>query len=383
MSRAREIGVSAVLAACLTASPAAADAVVVVRSGSVDDALARRVEQQIRTHRSVVPLRPLPPVTESPEKIANEERAEAIARALERARRQEEVAAWYDCAKEAGDRLGDATEILATAGNLALLRDLHLQIGACTSLSDSAEDAQPHFRTATLLDERPPPAGMHREEAELALERARAEVLARRRGPIHLDTDPPGAEVWIDGVKVSGTTPLDVPVRLGNHFVTLRRFRFEPTTTQALLQPKSTLRFVLSPAQRDTLRRQLAEVGAGTRKAPGEELAWARARFSGADALVVLSAAHGPTRTPALKVEVIEPESGATQRSQLVPQGIDDEDLRQRVCKVLGESCPEEAGGIPWYVWPIAGVAVTGGAVALGLYLDNQRGTVFCAADGC
>lgn len=368
----------------IASAPARAEpTVVVVRASGADEALAKRIHKEVRSHRAVLPMRPLPPPTQSPEELAHADRVQAIARALERARRHEEVAAWDACTKEAGDRLGDATEVLATSGDLALLRDLHLQIGACSSLSMSPDDAQPHFRMATLLDERPPPKGQHREEAEQALRRARQEVLARKRGPVRIDSDPPGARVWIDGVAIDGVTPLDTPVRLGTHFVTLRRFRREPQTTQALLQPGSELKLVLTPAQRDTLRRQLAEVRAGDRDPPADELALARAAFSGAEELILLRPSTGPRRDVAIRIQVREPRSGATVRQQVVTAADDDEALAKAVCTALAASCPEADGGIPWYVWPIAGVALTGGAVALGFFLDSQRGTAFCPAGGC
>ena len=357
--------------------------VVVVPEAGVDGTLAKRIIKEVRKHRAVLPLEPLPPETQSPEEVANADRVTAISRALERARRHEEVAAWDACTKEAGDRLGDATEVLATSGQLALLRDLHLQIGACLSLSATPEDAQPHFRKATLLDETAPPIGEHREEAEVALERARKEVLARQRGKVRIETVPPGADVWIDGVRVKGRTPLEAQVRLGTHFVTLRRFRYEPETTQTLMQPGSAIRFVLTTAARDTLRRQLAEVRSGRKQAPDGELALARAAFSGAEELILLSPANGPRRTASATIRVVEPVSGTPVRSQLVDGEADDETLAKTICTAVAAACPEGQGGIPWYVWPIAGAALTGGAVALGFYLDSQRTTAFCPAGGC
>lgn len=375
------------IVAMVVAAPCSASAdpgrVVVVTEEGVDPGLAKRISKEIRKHRAVLPLQPLPPRTQSPQEVANADRVTAVSRALERARRHEEVAAWDACTKEAGDRLGDATEVLATSGELALLRDLHLQIGACLSLSATPDDAQPHFRKATLLDERAPAKGQHRQEAEVALERARAEVLARQRGLVRIESDPPGAEVWIDGVRATGQTPLEASVRLGTHFVTLRRFRYEPETTQALMQPGSALRIVLATAQRDTLRRQLAEVRSGTRRAPVGELALARAALSGAEELILLQPATGPRRTASARIQVVEPESGTRVRRELVDAAADDETLHATVCTALAAVCPEDEGGIPWYVWPIVGAALTGGSVALGYYLDSRRTTAFCPAGGC
>ena len=177
---------------------AAGPSVVVMTDGDVDAGMVKRINSIIRSKRALLPLRPLPPEVRSPAELANEERIKAIALALERARKHEEVAAWDGCSKEAGDQLGVATELLATSGKLELLRDLHIQIGVCMSLGEQAANAQPHFVLATLLDESPPQQGIHREEAERAHERARAEVLGRTQGPVRIETDPPGAEVWID-----------------------------------------------------------------------------------------------------------------------------------------------------------------------------------------
>jgi hypothetical protein len=38
---------------------------------------------------------------------------------------------------------------------------------------------------------------------------------------------------------------------------------------------------------------------------------------------------------------------------------------------------------VPWYVWPIAGVAVVGAAIAIGFAADAARPTVFCPSGGC
>ena len=248
--------------------------VLVLPEPGLDAPLAERVEQVVASRRPLRPLRPTPPYARSPREVGVEQRVAAIADALSRARKHEEWARWDECAKEGGDKLGVATELLASTDKLELLRDLHLQIGACLSLGPEPANAQPYFRIATLLDEAAPPRGAHRAEAEQALEMARAEVLARRRGPVRIETEPPGAEVWIDGRRTPGVTPLTVTVRLGEHFVTLRRFRFESQTNYALLQPRTSMRFVLQPAGRETLARQLADAKAGKRKPPLASWGW-------------------------------------------------------------------------------------------------------------
>lgn len=379
----RLVFVLAVLAASTVAGPARADGspLVVIRRGPVDGGLAARVEAVVSGRRSVLPLKGLPSQSRSPEELANEQRVKAIALALERARRHEEVAAWSDCVKEAGDELGPATELLATSGKLDLLRDLHVQIGACMSLAGQRADALPHFRTASLLDEAAPQRGLHREEAELAHEDARREILGRARGPVRIETDPPGAEVWIDGRRTNGVTPLDVNVRLGTHFVTLRRFRHEPQTTQVLLQPKSRIRFALGAARRDTLREQLGDVHDGSLRVSPAELELATALWAGAPQLILLTKPPGPSL--AIRVSLVDATSGRSVRTQTIATAASDETVQRGVCGVLGETCPSDGGVNPHLIWPFAVVAAVGAAIAIGFIVDAQRDTVFCPVGGC
>jgi hypothetical protein len=384
MASGRDAALAALLGVTLAGGPAsAAEAeVVTMRAGRVDTALAVRIEAIVATRRTVLPLRAMPSGGASPEVVADEERQKAIAGALERARRHEEVAAFAECAREAGDELGTATEVLASSGKLDLLRDLHLQIGACMSLAGQPADAEPHFLTAALLDEAPAQTGVHREEAEAAYERARAQILARARGPVRIDSDPRGAEVWIDGKKVPGVTPLTLDVRLGTHFVTLRRFRHDAETNQALLQPGSKLRFVLAGAHRDTLREQLGAVAEGELKVPASELRLAQALWSGADELFLLARPRGPAA--AIRVSLLDAETGRRIRSDTLPASADDDTLRRRVCAVLGEQCDPPAEGVsPHLIWPFAVAAAIGAAIVIGFVVDGQRETVFCPSGGC
>src|SRR5205814_81479 len=127
----------------------------------------------------------------------------------------------------------------------------------------------------------------HREEAERAMEQALGEVRARSRGNVRIETEPPGAEVWIDGKRIAGPTPVDVDVRLGDHFVTLRRFRFEPHTDRRLLQPTGRAKITLLPASRATLQDQLAAMArAGATRPPETEVRLARAVWSRAEQIV-------------------------------------------------------------------------------------------------
>src|SRR5262249_58873957 len=90
------------------------------------------------------------------------ERAASIRLALGRARRAESEAAWDACVREAADALPAAIEVLGKVSDLLLLRDLHVQIGACLTLAGSAPSARPHFVSAALLDEAEPKIRLHR-----------------------------------------------------------------------------------------------------------------------------------------------------------------------------------------------------------------------------
>ncbi len=383
----RKRRVTAVLALALfgAASPRAAlgagpPVVVEVAPGS-DPGTARRVREVVASRRAIREDLALPPAASvSTERAAALERAASIRLALGRAQKAESEAGWDECVREAAGAMSDAIEVLARVDDLALLRDLHAQIGVCMTLNKSEANALPHFIAAALLDEAPVPAGLHREEAEKAQERARAEVLGRTRGKVRIETVPPGAEVWIDGRKAAGTTPLEVEVRLGEHFVTARRFRHDPHTGLGLLQPSGVVRIALDPAQRGTLREQLAAVAAGVGARPSaEEMRLGRAVWSRAEQAVVIAAASAG-RT---QVKVIDALSGQAQRAGFVTRGDDDAALRKAVCEALGETCEIKARGVPWYVWPISGAALLSGVITAAVIVNNNRDYTLCPSGGC
>jgi hypothetical protein len=356
-----------------------------IDASAATPARQRLIRQTAEHYRVVVDAVPLPsPGLASPEQVAIEQRAEAVRLALARARKNESEALWDDCIREAAGVMSDAIEVIDRTGEVSLVRDLHLQTGVCMSLANQGQGARLHFLAAALLDETAPPTGLHREEAEAVQAESREEVLSRPHGKVRIVSDPPGATVLIDGRPVPGVTPVDADVRLGDHFVTLRRFRFEANTEQRFLQPSGIIRVELDPARRTTLAEQLSEIQLGRAPAPSrEELELAEASWSRAEQVLMLlpPGGSGPNAN-VYRLSLVEIGSGRPVRTVLVPASADEAAVRRSVCDALGESC-DVSRGIPWYVWPLAGAVVIGGVVTTAVILENNRDTRFCPPVGC
>jgi hypothetical protein len=350
--------------------------VMIVGEDEVSASAIARIEEEVKKHRPVRERLALPASGYGAlEREAREHRHKAIGLALERARRNESEAAFAPCVREAAAVMGEATEVLAETGDLSLLRELHLQMGACMVLDNDAASARPHFLAALTLEEAMPPAGRHRQEVELALGESRAEVTARKRGKVLIATEPAGAELWIDGRKQRGTTPLRVDVRLGDHYITVRRFRFEPHTARAVLQPTGRLLLGLEPASRATLREQLL----GKRKRRDrDEMRLAVARWSRAEELLTVSSARS-----GLRLELSDAALGDPIRTSTFGDVDDDEALAAAVCRVLAERCEPPSTGAPWYIWPIVGAAVVAVGITVGVVMEMERDVTFCPPSGC
>jgi hypothetical protein len=346
----------------------------------VDAAVARRVRDVIGSRRAIREDLALPPAGGiSADQAVMAERAASIRLALERAHRAETEASWDACVHEAADALPAAIEVLSKVNDLALLRELHVQIGACLTLAGSPASARPHFISAALLDESEPKIGLHREEAERLQTEALADVRSRVRGPVRIETTPPGAEVWIDGRKIPGVTPLSAEVRVGDHYVTTRRFRFEPRTERTVLQPPGVARSVLDPASRGTLRDQLAAIGAGAVPSPPpEELTLARAVWSRAEQVVDVAAL--PAAPGSYRVRVLDALTGEVLNAAKTSRGDDEDAVRRAVCEALGETCEVKPRGVPWYVWPITGAAVVSAVVSAVVIVNANRDYRYCFA---
>jgi hypothetical protein len=359
----------------------AGPAVLVVGDPTVDAKHFHEIREAVRRYRSVVGDLPLPAPGVSPEQMALEQRAQAVQIALEQARKSESEALWDDCVRESARVMSDAIELIGATGELRLLRELHQQEGACMSLSDQPVGARLHFLAAALLDEQPLRRGLHREEAERVEAEAREDILARPHGKVRIVTDPPGAEVLIDGRLAEGLTPLETDVRLGDHFVTFRRFRFEPNTELLFLQPLGLVKVSLEPARRTTLGVQLTQIERHEMPpGPPEEMFLAKAAWAHAEQLLLVS--PGPVPTDTYDLTLLDAPTGKTIHAASVERSADEATAKRLVCEVLGEECTVSAGA-PWYVWPLAGAALVAGIITTVVIAENGRDTRFCPPSGC
>lgn len=352
--------------------------VALFNDAAVTPAAVAPIRKIVASRRAIREELPAPkPGAITAAKAKDDQRIAAIRLALDRARAAKADADWDGCVREAETAVGDAIDLLASAGEIGLLRDLHVESGTCLTLAGHVQDAPVHFAAATLLDESEPERGRNKEAAEKALLAARADVLLRRKGKVHVESLPTGAEVWIDGRKQTGVTPMDVEVRAGDHFVTLRRFRYEPHTEKRLLQPDGAFRVVLDPASRLTIEEQLASLP--TPPPPPDELLLARAIYFRAEQALVVRKSIAST----LRLDLFDASTGALVRTETVDSSLSEGRLQPFVCRLLGETC-EAKGGVPWWVWPVVGgVVVAAAAVTTGVILYQNRDLAYCPPDGC
>lgn len=91
-------------------------------------------------------------------------------------------------------------------------------------------------------------------DAADVFERARARTLAGPRGTLVIDTEPQGAEIYVDG-RSYGPSPVRVEGLLrGDHYVTIKHLGFERAIERTTLEgAESRVRFELVPNERSRL----------------------------------------------------------------------------------------------------------------------------------
>jgi hypothetical protein len=78
-------------------------------------------------------------------------------------------------------------------------------------------------------------------------------------------------------------------------------------------------------------------------------------------------------------VKVIDAVTGEVLKTAKLSRADDDDALRKSVCDALGETCETKPRGIPWYVWPIGGLAIAGGIVSAVFIANSNRDYRFVA----
>jgi hypothetical protein len=112
-------------------------------------------------------------------------------------------------------------------------------------------------------------------EARDVFDRARARALSGARGTLVVETDPPGAEVYIDG-RSYGPSPVSAEgLLVGQHYVTVKELGYEkliaradvrsgrPVRASYQLEPNVRSRLVVSEQAQASLRGELGEPRAG------------------------------------------------------------------------------------------------------------------------
>jgi hypothetical protein len=126
------------------------------------------------------------------------------------------------------------------------------------------------FRESLTYDaERYGPSGQE------VFDRARSRALSGARGTLVVETDPPGAEVYIDG-RSYGPSPVTAEgLLVGQHYVTVKELGYEkliaradvragrPVQARFELQPNVRSQLVVSPEAQAAVRQELGETRAG------------------------------------------------------------------------------------------------------------------------
>lgn len=155
--------------------------------------------------------------------------------------RDEEAQARLERADEAFSRfdyqaattlLGEALELLRpscrSASGRRRLADVHLQLAMVLQVHGESSAAQEELRTCMHLDERCAPDPAEHPPELVALHRELLEAPAGEPASLRVITEPPGAEVSLDGGEPSATPFTFEAVRPGRHYVALDRDGFRP-----------------------------------------------------------------------------------------------------------------------------------------------------------
>lgn len=235
-------------------------------------------------------------------------------------------------------------------------------------------------------------------EAADIFERARSRALSGPRGSLIVETDPPGAEVYIDGISYGPSPARADGLLVGAHYVTIKELGYEKLIARAEVRPGrgvSRAHFELVPNERAQLivseqaqariRAELGEPRAGSAiRSLGNTLGTAQVVIgvlrpaAGGQVHVQLYLYHLTTRLLQARKQatVTVDEAGIERTRQLAVE------LYEGVDLTGGIEAPEDPliGRQPelheqWWFWTAigGGVALIAGAIAIGVAVGDSQ----------
>lgn len=234
-------------------------------------------------------------------------------------------------------------------------------------------------------------------ESRDVFDRARARALAGARGTLVVETEPEGAEVYIDG-RSYGPSPVTAEGLLaGRHYVTVKELGYDKLIVRAdvrggratevryVLEPNPRSQLIIRPRTLDSLRAELGEPRAGEAiQSLGRTLATAQLILgvlrpaAGGRVHVQLYLYHVHTRLLQARQEatISIDEAGMERARQMAV------DLYEGVDLAGGIAAPDDSAVVrqpelfeQWWFWTIVGggVALVAVAIGVGVALGNTE----------
>jgi hypothetical protein len=188
-----------------------------------------------------------------------------------------------------------AEPLVALPGGAALYADASLRLGAVLGHAGHVPESQAALALALALDpDRPITLAEFSPDIVTAVDAVRA--LARPTRDVQLTTEPPGAQLAIDGKDV-GRSPVTVPLAVGQHVVVARMPLFQPHA-QAFAVDDATGRLAIALDRDDEWTRVAIGPEPGMPDTATQGLTEGTIRYADLDGVVLVAAtdhAGGPT----------------------------------------------------------------------------------------
>lgn len=300
--------------------------------------------------------------------------------------------------EKAANKLDSAAGLLE--GHLALLPDasryrkLMLQLGEANQRAGNREEALRAFEKAVLFGADDASVELPKASREL-LSEAKERLNGRPKGAVRLRSQPPNAELYVNGIY-RGVTPATVAgLPEGKHVVTLYKTGFVRHTSTIEASSKGFTNETIELAR--ARRKSLVEE---TRSKIGEQLEQARETGTGTEAVDrlqsfllsetgVILKTTGPKSSKQIELHLFDADSRAlvnhvsgrvdwtSRKGSPVAELVDEllsvnysKALAEATGATMGDGDTEEAeGGVAgeWWFWTIIGVGAAGGATAAAL----------------